>query len=432
MTVVKQKAEPIFNAAGIAHLHEQTHVSKNAARNLLNRRVEHGELVKLFRGTYINRTTWPSTSDFENGVLKIKAAFARARLQAIAMAQVHPNRVLTGYAAALVHGLPLLDLPRKLTLSSLTLRSSHTRKTSHEVQFLLNYQRVLPEHETIIDGARVTTLARTVVDIAAAQPRVDNATRRKPEVFRRFAEAIALADGALRGSVGTLGSTGMQPQQALPWPEAPPRFEPPNWDIEQEFPQLAAQRHVAISNTDFLPHVHDQRGRVRGPRTLEVLMVASPWSESAFESVTKALLMELKLSFEQQPRIVDESGVFVARVDFLLPAHGIIIECDGRMKYEPAQSTAQSRTQSKMQSEARAGAGQQHASTANIWHDRCRDYQLANLGYAIIHLTWDAIFDGSAAGMIRKALAASTTPRGRWFDAITTLPKGAYKFSFPD
>ena len=111
MTVVKQKAEPIFNAAGIAHLHEQTHVSKNAARNLLNRRVEHGELVKLFRGTYINRTTWPSTSDFENGVLKIKAAFARARLQAIAMAQVHPDRVLTGYAAALVHGLPLLDLP---------------------------------------------------------------------------------------------------------------------------------------------------------------------------------------------------------------------------------------------------------------------------------------------------------------------------------
>ncbi|MCQ9350987.1 hypothetical protein [Corynebacterium sp. 5QC2CO] len=269
-----------------------------------------------------------------------------------------------------------------------------------------------------------------MVDIAAAQPRVDDATRRKPKVFRRFAEAIALADGALRGSVGTLGSTGMQPQQALLWPEAPPRFEPSSWGIEQEFPQLAAPRNVAISSTDFLPHVHDQRGRVRGARMVEVLIVASAWSESAFESVTKALLMELKLSFVQQPRIVDESGVFVARVDFLLPAHGIIIECDGRMKYDPAQSTAQSRTQSKMQSEARAGAGQQHASTANIWHDRRRDYQLTNLGYAIIHLTWDAIFDGSAAGMIRKALAASTTPRGRWFDAITALPKGAYKFSF--
>ena len=426
MSAMRKTSELIFNSSGIVHLREQTHISRNTARGILSRAVERGELVQLFRGTYVDARIWPSNSDFPRGILAIKAELIRARIQCIAISQAHPDRALTGIAAALIHGLPLLDIPQTLTLSSSVKSGSSTLTTHHGLQFHQNYLALPPSATTTIDGARVTTLARTVVDIAAAQPRVDDATRRKPEVFRRFAEAIALADGALRGSVGTLGSTGMQPQQALPWPEAPPRFEPPNWDIEQEFPQLAAPRHVAISSTDFLPHVHDQRGRVRGPRMLEVLMVASPWSESAFESVTKTLLVELKLSFVQQPRIVDEAGVFVTRVDFLLPAHGIIIECDGRMKYEPAQS----RMQSTVQSETRAGAGQHHAGTASIWHDRRRDYQLTNLGYAIIHLTWDAIFDGSAAGMIRKALAASTTPRGRWFDAITALPKGAYKFSF--
>lgn len=373
MTVVKQKAELIFNAAGIVHLHEQTHVSKNTARNMLNREVEQGTLVKLFRGTYIARTTWPSASDFPDGTLAIKATFERARLQAIAMAQAHPERVLTGYAAALVHGLPLLDLPQSLTLSSGTLRSSHRRKTIHGLQFLLNYRILSPKHETTIDGARVTTLARTVTDIASAQPHVNSVTRREPEIFRRFAEAIALADGALRGSVGTLGTIGAEPQQTLLWHDAPSRFEPPGWRDEQEFSQLPTPRRIAIASAGFLPHVFDARGRLRGPRMLEILLAASQWSESAFESIVKALLIELELPFVQQARVVNEAGSFVARVDFLLPDHGIIIECDGRMKYNPAASTASSTAPSSAQTGA--------------------------------------------------------PPRGRWFDPITPLPPAAYKFS---
>lgn len=224
ISAMRKENKLIFNAAGIVHLREQTHISRNTARGLLGRSVERGELVELFRGTYVDARVWPSISDFPQGVLAIKAELARARIQCIAIAQSHPDRVLTGPAAALIHGLPLLDIPRTLTLSSSVKNGASKLRTYHELQFHQQYRAFDNEHVTTIDGARVTTLARTVVDIAAAQPHVDDASRRKPEIFRRFAEAIALADGALRGSVGTLGAAGATPQQTQLWPDAPPRF----------------------------------------------------------------------------------------------------------------------------------------------------------------------------------------------------------------
>ncbi len=357
------------------------------------------------------------------------------------MAQAHPDRVLTGHAAALVHGLPLLDIPDRFCLSSPTKRGKCTRKTTSGLQFCLNYavlSHTAPNYThpaeghgtqdvTVIDGARVTTLARTVVDVAASQPRPTEESRRQLEVFRRFAEAIALADAALRGNLGTLGSEGITPAEQPMWPDAPARFQPPDWSLAGSYPVLAPTRHSSISSAAFLPYLRNGKGALPAGRAAEILLAASPLSDSVFESAAKALLIELKLDFFQQPRIVDEAGRMVARVDFLLPQYGIVIECDGRMKYElgpafedPALDTApDARTMPR---------------TSDPWSDRRRDFRLTNLGYRVIHLTWDGLFDGSAAAAIRKAihaaqtqLAPTTQPRGRWFDAATALPPASYQ-----
>lgn len=425
-----KRSDIVFNSQGIAHVKDQKHVSYRTAIRAIQRAVSDGRAVSLTRGICIDSQQWPSTSDYPDGILAAKAAHARARIECIAMAQAHPDRVLTGHAAALVHGLPLLDLPNTLSLSSPTKRASTRRTTTSGQQFHLNYAALSwpPEpttsqapgttpNVTVIDGAHVTTIARTVVDIAAAQPQPTEDTRRHLHVFRRFAEALSLADASLRGNTGTLGVEGTLAGTSPMWPGAPARFNPPEWSTNRDHPNLAPQRHSPISSADFLSHLRDSRGALRGGRTIEILTAASPLSDSVFESATKALIIELRVSFVQQPRIVDESGLLVARVDFLLPQFGIIIECDGRIKYEPS-------TFDPSASEPTA---------ADPWNDRRRDFRLTNLGYHVIHLTWAGLFDGSAAAAIRKAIRSTQAhydynaqPRGRWFDASTALPREAY------
>lgn len=424
MGVVKREAELTFSNSGIAHIRTQRDLSPTTARRRLSSAAARGEVVRLFPGSYVAETRWPDLDSFTDAA-RVQARFTQIRIQAIALAQAHPERVLTGAAAALAHGLPLLDIPTKIELSSPTNRSCRTLTTDHKLLADLGF-RTLPDSAiTTVEGARVTTLARTAVDIAAAVP---PRQLHHPDSFRRFAEALALCDATVRGRVGTLGAEGTRAGRTRLFPEAARRFDPPDWDFDNAFPQLAAPRWRALSAAEFLPHLRDQKGRLRGARTEEIVVAASPWSESVFESVVKALLIELSISFVQQAKLLDEHNRVVARVDFLLPEWGIIIECDGRIKYAPA-------------------------PRADPWRDRRRDFQLTNLGYHLIHLTWKDVFSGAAAALIRESISMATAdsaapdsgadspgepasngggtprrlPRGRWVDATTILPPEAYR-----
>ena len=314
-----------YNEAGIIHLRQQTHLHIQTARRLLNKEHSRGALLKLFSGTYISTLSWPREPENADGLLRLRTAFAQQRIECIAMGQANPKRILAGSAAALAHGLPLLKVPGVLPFASPTARRQQKRRTRGGTVFSLVYAPINSADCTVIDGARTTNLARTVVDQAAAVP---------SDSFFHFAEALALADAALRGSAETLGTQGKETADSLMWPGAAPRFLPSEWDFRIQHPRLVAPRRPASSSADWFPYLHDARGRIRGRRTLEVLLAASPLSDSVLESAAKALLIVLQLSFVQQARIVDENGQMVARVDFLLPSLGIVIECDGRTKYE--------------------------------------------------------------------------------------------------
>ena len=105
---------------------------------------------------------------------------------------------------------------------------------------------------------------------------------------------------------------------------------------------------------------------------------ASGLSESAGESRTRWLLLTLGLPLpEQQARIMDRDGVFVARVDFLYRDRRVVVEFDGMLKYD---------------------------DPAALRQEKLREDRLRELGYEVVRLTWADLAD--PRGVRRKLMAA--------------------------
>jgi Protein of unknown function (DUF559) len=146
------------------------------------------------------------------------------------------------------------------------------------------HQAALPaRHVTIIRGVPVTSVARTVVDLARTVP---------------FAEGVAVADSALRDEKTTRGELETVLAQCPRWPRI-------------------------------------QRAR-------RVVAFADPLAESVLESISRAAFHEHGLPPpELQVWVGGEDGV-AGRVDFLWRQYRTIAEADGAIKYaQPAQALAQ-------------------------------------------------------------------------------------------
>lgn len=93
---------------------------------------------------------------------------------------------------------------------------------------------------------------------------------------------------------------------------------------------------------------------------------SSPTAESPGESWLRVVLTSL--GFEVVPQFVvrTATGTVLARVDFLLPVLGVIVEFDGSVKY------------------AGPAASGQHALMA----EKRREDDLRRLGYAVVRVTW--------------------------------------------
>ena len=219
--------------------------------------VQRGNLRRVRRGAY----TGSDDPDPER---------AHRRLLEATLAQTHPGAVVSHASAAVLHGLPVPHAALQRVHLTRDRQGGGQRRTWLQVH---GHPLPLPDVWTI-DGFRVTSPARTVVDLACALPLVD---------------AVAIGDAALRQGA--------------------------------DLGELLA----------VLGRVGPRRGVASARRALDLL---DGTSESYGESVSRVLLHQQGLPAPlPQTLVFDRHGVFVGRVDFAWPALGVIGEFDGRIKY---------------------------------------------------------------------------------------------------
>lgn len=175
-------------------------------------------------------------------------------------------------SALIVYGLPIpyLEKGEALRVEAVHPGCGVRRRAMHI------RRRPLRESEvTNIDGIRVTSLPRTLFDLARDYP---------------LAFTVAVVDSALRRSLISMS----------------------------EFQKFCAGRSV----------------RTRGARIRAVIENVDPRRESLAESISAVRFLEYSVpGFEPQVEIRDENGNFVARTDFANKCAQVIAEFDGAGKY---------------------------------------------------------------------------------------------------
>lgn len=224
--------------------------------------VRQGTLIRLAPGSFVPGEQYRSL-DRED----------RYRLMVQAVARHRDDGVVASHSsAAALHGLPLVRTP--LELVHLTRAGRGGARRTDRVQ--VHSADVPPGERTRIDDVAVTTVDRTLIDLARAESRDTSVT------------AI---DAALH-------------EQLVP-----------------------PQRLVAS--------LAAARCRPGIPRARRALALADGRAESPGETLTRLSLIDHGiLDLEPQVWIVDECGRRVARVDLALLAYGVLLEFDGFVKYE--------------------------------------------------------------------------------------------------
>jgi hypothetical protein len=252
----------------------------------VQRLVARGDLVRVRRGAYIeDRITDPR---------------AVHRIQAIAAAHdLASGAVLSHVSAAVVHGLPIwaLDLDRVTVTRS--------RRSGGRVDPRLHTYTatITPPEVDSVEGVAVTSVARTVVDLAR---------------IASFESSVVLTDSALGGGLVTQDDLAAALARATRWPGVP-----------------KARRVVAFA---------DER------------------AESVGESRSRIAIHRagLPAPVPQWP-IYETRGLLIARSDFGWPEHGLVGEFDGRVKYDgllrPGQTPADAVFEEKRREDAIRATG---------------------------------------------------------------------------
>ena len=101
----------------------------------------------------------------------------------------------------------------------------------------------------------------------------------------------------------------------------------------------------------------------RSGRVRSMLTFIDPAHESVGESLTAVLAGSEGFRLVPQVAITDERGIFVARVDFVVEGTTVIVEFDGRIKYEGAPGTV-------------------------LFDEKKREDRLRALGYVVVRILW--------------------------------------------
>lgn len=195
---------------------------------------------------------------------------ADAVLAATAAARAVTGSVISHRSAALVHGLPLVGTPPPVPELTVAPRGHVDVPGAHL------YRATLPaEHVALVGASAVTSVARTLVDLARHRP---------------TATAVAAMDAALHQRLVTVEELRDVLRLCWNWPRIP-----------------RASRAVALT---------DAR------------------AESPLESVSRLVIARLRLPPPRpQVLIVDPDGIVIARVDFYWDEVGVAGEADGALKY---------------------------------------------------------------------------------------------------
>jgi hypothetical protein len=222
-------------------------------------RLHRGEWETLQRGAYLVGPDRPDRRQRHH--LAVRATLAGLRTPA----------VVSHCSAAALHDLPLWRVP----LDQVHVTRHPPARSGDDNRLRSHVARLDPEDVVLLDGTAVTSVARTVVDLARCLP---------------FAPALAVADAALLGQ----RATG---------------------------PQLFA--------------VLDRGVGTRGTRSARrVVAAADGRSESVGESRSRALMLDAGLLMpDLQVEVRRDDGRLVGRSDFGWREHRLLGEFDGQVKY---------------------------------------------------------------------------------------------------
>lgn len=135
---------------------------------------------------------------------------------------------------------------------------------------------------------------------------------------------------------------------------------------------------------------HQGRGRA-----FEAVSAMDGKCESVGESRTRLALVDLGFRPESQVVITDSSGVFIARVDFVV--EGVVIEFDGRIKYARARDPE----------DGVADAGQV------VWLEKRREDAIRHRGHPVERVIWSELSGPGLIGARVRAARGLGVTRGR-------------------
>jgi hypothetical protein len=227
----------------------------------LARRVRRGALLRLQRGTYVTEPSSLPDEATARHCLSIAATVAELRVPA----------VVSHVSAAALHGLPLWDV----RLSRIHILRTPPASGASNARLHLHVARADEEDLTAVDGLAVTSVSRTVVDVARVEP---------------FEAGVVVADAAL---------------------------------------------HLRLTSPAALRQCLARMGAVPGVRAAaRVLDFAYGLSESVGESRSRVVLHRLGLPRpDLQVRVLRGDGSQIARCDFAWESRRTVGEFDGRIKY---------------------------------------------------------------------------------------------------
>lgn len=234
-----------------------------AGRHLLAESCRRGSIVRLRTGVYVDAETWHGLAPWERERVRVRAA----------VAQGQERRIPVQESAAVMWGMPLLQLPSEVLL--LAEAPSHGRRRAG-IRWTV---RNLLEPLDAVSGVSVTSRAQTALDIAA---------------YLDFEAAVPALDKVLRSA----------PARGLP---------------------CYSKEHL-LRLAENLPN------KSRLNRAVRVIGFADARSESAGESYSRAVMFRQGFPApDLQHEFVTAAGRF--RADFFWPEQSLVGEFDGALKY---------------------------------------------------------------------------------------------------
>lgn len=230
-----------------------------------------GELVRLARGCYLPTTLWDS--------LEPDARY-RARIRAAVTGRLAPDELVCGISAAAMWRLPV---PGRWPASVHTVRPRHGGGRRSGI--VTRHSSSVPDPGDWVEGLPVTTLARTVADLAGGHSRY---------------VGVSVADAALAGLFAS---------------------------DDYSFSRKPAERALLAAEAERLPL---SAGRTRA---LSAVAFADARSANVGESRVRVTLDRLGVPAPelQTPFVVPSGKTYFA--DFWWPDQRFILEFDGKRKY---------------------------------------------------------------------------------------------------